>query len=1198
MPAQGNNPEQVNVFVKGIVQDIDIGNIPADRYLTAWDIKLMDKEGQGFVLTNLDGSQIAFSLPSLLEGKNFIPLGWAQHKDILYILSCSDDDLGTGEVGSYPSVDPVSGKFTADYRALTNYMVKDGFGVYQRSSMRSDLFHFNTAYMLDVKTKDHYDGSVDIYFADGINPLRVVNTGFTQGGLQTTTVYNNDTFETNVNLALSSKSTLHVDSYSITTGGVFKFGNYIFFFKYATEDFNETHFVAEYGPVPIFKGIGLCSSVQGGEASARSDKKVIFSLSGLDTTYKYLRVGYLRWFSDYDGLTLSEFGEINTKIGITGTEMSITISGTEGEVFLTESEIMLTKDIDVIPKTITQLNNRLWGGNWKRTKTHHESLANFAKLINIGFDDSKQVINAIWDTTVDGGQYKDYTNYDYIGYFRGEPYVFGMVAELLDGTMTQAYPLWGVDAFSDITPLYAEGSSDKGNFNGIYRFPNAHLSSPRTNDGHLKLLGVKFNTEAAFRSIMNAETNNWIRFNVRSIYFVRGDRFPLLKTQGLMMHAAYPGGLTADYPITQYCSLDGQQLLYGQTQDNSPYSYTQVNHFGTDTTGPFIPFHDDPFWGCFSKDAWTGGTGAIGCAPMLNTFADCYAPVFRGYMPMSLSIMGWGSGLDGKVNNYVSRFFLKPDKYCFYSPDMLFRSSNDVSEFSFIWRVGKTIVSRADGATTDNPGSWVTDFSTAHHVLPFYFSDDAGDFVNQTPKTANIENKIMIGEHGFVKPGNTGYSQFINAIDEPSENIDNVWVLSLPDINTIPVDFCRSTIFAKYLGIDLDHVDKPTGSLIPEDFNLDIVNIYSGDPLSVDIRDLFANILSVQYRKISQGIKIQDVVDAIVLDSWDSFKNITCWRGDCFLQKTYFKQRYWKGSSFLFSAENASWDKWDLDIPCGSNTHNPFNSHGLLLGVVTENAVNTAMRSAKELNSFFPDQERIPWIVLPYNSDNVESFRMNNGYQMTLSTNVFMMKDPMLPDKSLQYTARIKYSDGHIPGSYIDGYRTFRIANYKDFDTNNGEIVKLAVVFDKLVSIQEDSINEHFVNERITAPSVDATAAVLGKGDVLSDQFRKMANFGSQHKQSIVEADSLFGVDWKRNIIWEVTLSRSPGGGLYLDAKDLSKEQLIEKWMMELANTINQGRADKVNNYKDIVMKGEGINSGYDLNTGDIYFTFHKRTEI
>ena len=228
MPAQGNNPEQVNIFVKGIIQDIDIGNVPSDKYLTAWDIKLMDKEGQGFVLTNIDGSEIAFTLPSLISGKNFIPLGWVQHKNIIYIISCSDDDLGTGEIGSFPSVNPVSGKFTAEYRALNNYMVKDINGVYQRSGMRSDLFHFNTAYMLDVQAKDHYDGSVDIYIADGLNPLRVINTGFNQEGLANTTVYNDETFETNVNLALSSKSILNVSSFSITTGGVFKYGNYIF----------------------------------------------------------------------------------------------------------------------------------------------------------------------------------------------------------------------------------------------------------------------------------------------------------------------------------------------------------------------------------------------------------------------------------------------------------------------------------------------------------------------------------------------------------------------------------------------------------------------------------------------------------------------------------------------------------------------------------------------------------------------------------------------------------------------------------------------------------------------------------------------------------------------------------------------------------------------------------------------------------
>jgi len=193
---------------------------------------------------------------------------------------------------------------------------------------------------------------------------------------------------------------------------------------------------------------------------------------------------------------------------------------------------------------------------------------------------------------------------------------------------------------------------------------------------------------------------------------------------------------------------------------------------------------------------------------------------------------------------------------------------------------------------------------------------------------------------------------------------------------------------------------------------------------------------------------------------------------------------------------------------------------------------------------------------------------------------------------------RIKYSDPTIPGSYIDSYRSFRIKNYVDFDTNLGPIKRIATVFDKLISIQENAIIEHYINERVTQSGIEGQSAVLGYGDILSPNFRNMSNFGTQHKWSVVQADTIYGIDWKNRVVWEVGLQRSSSGGLFLDARDISKEAFIEKWMRETALVISNNRSDKFNNYNDDTMNGEGIVAGYDKNTKDVYFIFHKKTEV
>ena len=88
-------------------------------------------------------------------------------------------------------------------------------------------------------------------------------------------------------------------------------------------------------------------------------------------------------------------------------------------------------------------------------------------------------------------QYDDYNNtYDYVGYFRGEPYVFGAKFELNSGQVTEAYPMCGVDNY-DLGYLPTDPNYDDyydpnllpvpladANYEGKYRFPNSEDSRP------------------------------------------------------------------------------------------------------------------------------------------------------------------------------------------------------------------------------------------------------------------------------------------------------------------------------------------------------------------------------------------------------------------------------------------------------------------------------------------------------------------------------------------------------------------------------------------------------------------------------------------------------------------------------------------------------------------------------------------------
>lgn len=1213
MAEQNQDPMHVNVFLKGMMQDIDINDIPADKYLIGEDIKLMDKLGQGYVLTNVDGNTYAFSLTL-----NFVPLGYVEHKDIMYIISCNKNGLGEGEVGSFPSFDKETGKWVLEYAPLRNYS-DNRVGKEKENNFKTDLFNMNPKNRVEVIAKDHFDGSVDLYFADGENQLRVVNTGFTQDGTETFTAvpYTNYTFETKVNLVLGSRTSSQISLNNVTTGGSLKYGTYIFFIKYMTESFDQTYFVAESKPVPVFKGVNTIGSVRGGSASLNSDKKITLTISNTDQSYKYIKIGYIRHFSDFNGVVTYQFGEINNRYEVdqNNTTMNIDIIGTEGEVYLTEEEILLKKDTEIIPQTINQLANRLFGANWKKVKTHNDALTRFAKLIKIGYNELMHVDDEGYALTngthVSKNQYSYYVNYAFIDYFRGETYPFGIVAELNDGSFSETYPLNGVDMWNKVNndnPNYDPSGSDKGNYDGIFRFPNTTKLPTIVSPWTIRKLGVKFTTEDAWMSIMAANENNWIRFNVRAIYFVRGDRSKNLKYQGLMIGACAPflDDPNNLFDLTKQCSLNEEQLNFDQDvpgpEWSDQYSYFQRRY----------PFSTVPYWA--SNDSFWGNTFSNDISQFPSTQwdsrfppAERWGPIYRGYAPMYYSRI-----VDGDIydRSYVSRFFLKPDKYCFYSPDVLFNAFNDVSDLNYCWRVGKTINPRSSGVTTDNnSGLWnhadlPTNLGVGNKIFPrVYRAFMGGSFITSADRLTDIQDKIMVGENGIVKPADNGYNSFINGSDEPFSNELNTWVYcgsseyESPDHDRY---FTRSMVMAKYIGLDFNAKDMTAGSLLLEDWNLDIVNLYSTNPTQVVITNLFPNLNTIRYRKISEPILISRICEDIIAGATTGIsKQSICWQGDCFLQRTSFKQMYWAGASanYYYDPNLTEWNKTTLMDNTEETIYGKHVGHGMLFSIVTENAHNIAMRSDDPPNSFFPAEDVLPFTIEAYNTENVESFKLNYGYDQSLSNNMFLAYDPALPDKDLQYMTRIKYSDVTIPGSYIDSYRSFKILNYVDYNSNFGPIKRLCVVFDKLIAIQENAIIELYTNERQTQMGVEGQSAILGYGDVLSPNFRKMSNFGTQHKWSVVQADTLFGVDWKRQIIWEVGTQRSGSGTLFMDAMDITKESFIEKWMRETALSISNNRSDKFNSYGDDTLSGEGIVSGYDLKTKDVYFIFHKKTE-
>src|SRR5688500_3889182 len=90
-------PENVNEFFRGDNRDVDVLKIPNDTARRMQNVRLLDVDGKGLVVTNIGGNEEKFRI-----SPGFIPLGKCEYNGIGYIASVNPQN-GQGELGCYPA---------------------------------------------------------------------------------------------------------------------------------------------------------------------------------------------------------------------------------------------------------------------------------------------------------------------------------------------------------------------------------------------------------------------------------------------------------------------------------------------------------------------------------------------------------------------------------------------------------------------------------------------------------------------------------------------------------------------------------------------------------------------------------------------------------------------------------------------------------------------------------------------------------------------------------------------------------------------------------------------------------------------------------------------------------------------------------------------------------------------------------------
>lgn len=366
-----------------------------------------------------------------------------------------------------------------------------------------------------------------------------------------------------------------------------------------------------------------------------------------------------------------------------------------------------------------------------------------------------------------------------------------------------------------------------------------------------------------------------------------------------------------------------------------------------------------------------------------------------------------------------------------------------------------------------------------------------------------------------------------------------------------------------------------------------------------DYRDMHNAIVNVcTYRNIEEYIEavvgsfnIESesfaIIDYKENDDTQLLSNIL-FKGDMFSQKTSMRCMRWTSvpESMVDDVLKANWE-------AGWKYGSGFNMY-------LQSTVNTFLRLSEFDSDYLPHalkstdtgviEERINDFIWKNSSDknSRESWITNEGYHQLKGLMRLPAFDDLFLRKEFKSLNRIYFSNKHVDGSFVDAYREFSIGQYQDFNFENGEILKLIKTNNYLFSIQKSSINQHFGSSELMQSS-DSSSIIIGDKNILSDKYRQLSEFGTQHKESVVNGElGIYGVDWIKERIWRIKGASTATGTTAFGVEPLESTKAlfdIFKWF----KTVLGGSELEQNLMGDIAT---GIHSTYDEKNKQILFTF------
>jgi len=1103
------------------------------------NIRIVNTGDQGFLIIPMNSNEEAFSVNS-----DYIVIGAKEYKGIIYLISVNKTNNGFTEIGCYPSPktwSETNTEFEKTYKPLHNYY--NGSSVVD---LKTDKFGYTTNHEIELIIKEIKDSSVNLYISDYNNPNIVINNGFNiYNGSTNGQLINNSHFGNSMNHIVSSEKNIDPIFKGLNNGGNLKPGNYELYFRYVDSNFNRTNFLGQMYPIvvgnlgDIYISAGVPEEdVYKHSNNTSSNITINIPYSTLDLSFKYIEIAVIRKsYTETSGIIYDSY-LINKlyKIETFSNGNDTVITGFEDKISLPKEEILFSLPTSNTNKTHTIVKSRYYGGNWKGFQYDKMALSEYAKNITASYH--------VGTTINDACKYSDLCSNNYQH----------KRLSISEGQITYDFTQYfrgEIVPFGVVFILKGGFETEVFPINGGDYWDSATGFDELSKYGEVKGL-YRFpavNPTNATLGLIDSRKPMGIKFNnfsaisllsntdydfsnVIGFYYVRGKKIENLIYQGLSV------------PMSKMV-VD----LSGST--SSP----TIEDYSLDGEIPCI----SPGIIKLGSRYFTGLKYDVSGVETIDIYK--VFPITEYELNVS--------GEVDKANRYQRGIECVPDEMAIYAPDHIFDLINNLPDNTNV--VIETIFKYENiYYTYDNiKHKHILDYNTANSG-----TTKSIDFHKYNGVIKNVE--AGSGTKGNLFAYTEGYE-----VDN-SKSIYFREQSGSPDL----VYSNRSMSKHKYLHIKLNA--NPGRDI----WNC-ITNIYLYD-------NTFDNtgatgFFKSSYEGFNPATAMYWRISNVSLLNNNTSSDIN-YKGDSMYHRVYLRENHpFGGDSYIDKSEEVY----------------KYN-HGVLYSIDTENRINVAMRN--EVVAFDPDDPNSTfeysyyplvrnksysfdeWLTDPFNKNVLyEAIQVNRGYNELDCLNKKYGFDIDRSYNNLTYNTRIYFSLTSTKNELDDSFRKISMINYQDFPVEYGDIIKLIELNGELVSIQEHSINRHYLGQQKMSSNNSSDIVLKNTGLFLSKQFKKLSNFGTQHQKSIIKTDDFcYGVDAKSQLtIWMISQGQTTSGAITFGVKDISTEKEIRGWLDDLIEQYNLN--DITNNIDDNPVNAVGIVSGWNKKYKEIYFSFHLR---